>query len=157
VFQLKLKAVCLAEFGLPRTHKFIHCPRLPPIDPSTWTRRTPRIDPPPTTSRAPSVDPPPATTRRRSAPSVDPNPSVGLWRVCKPSAADCHRRNGRTGPFSHAPEKQAPVQRLLFLLGSCRFRCWFIIHSNRLFLRFFGQRRKMHGGDKPLPSLFRGG
>jgi len=84
-------------------------PRLPPIDPSTWTRRTPRIDPPPGTNRrAPSVDPPPATTTR-SAPSVDPKPSVGVWRVCKPGTAKSHRRNCRTRPFADALEKQAPV------------------------------------------------
>src|SRR5262245_37589078 len=80
---------------------------LPPIDPSTSTG-TPCIDPPASTRRrSPAVDPPAPTTR--STPSVDPNPGVGLWRVCKPSPANCHRRDGRTRPFADAPEKQAPV------------------------------------------------
>src|SRR5215471_4940031 len=79
---------------------------LPPIDPSTSTR-APCIDPPTATRRrSPSIDPPAAT---RSTPSVDPNPGVGLWRACKRSPANCHRRDGRTGPFADAPEKQAPV------------------------------------------------
>src|SRR5262249_37509911 len=79
---------------------------LPPINPSTSTR-TPCIDPPTATRRrSPSIDPPAAT---RSPPSVDPNPGVGLWRACKRSPANCHRRDGRTGPFADAPEKQAPV------------------------------------------------
>src|SRR5262252_7458513 len=103
VFQPKLTVICLSEDGLPRTCKFIHCPRLPPIDPSTWMR-TPRIDPPPrATRRTPSVDPPSATTGM--APSVDPNPGVGLWGVCQPGTSKSHRRNCRTGPFADALEK----------------------------------------------------
>src|SRR5262245_43032084 len=74
--------------------------QLPPLDPSTSTS-TPRIDPPAATSRTtPPVDPSPAT---RSAPPVDPNPGVGLWRVCKPSTANCDRCNCRTRPFADAP------------------------------------------------------
>ena len=47
------------------------------------------------------IDPAPATT----TPAVDPTAGAGLGRRRKPGAPKERRRNCRTGPFPHAPEK----------------------------------------------------